>query len=101
MPAVLIVEAMAQVGGVLLLSTSGFEGKLALFGGMDKLRFRRLVRPGDQLIMEVEIIKWRRDAGRVRVVGKVDGQVAAHGEYLFVFMKEGDSAETSMAEEEG
>lgn len=88
MPAVLIVEAMAQVGGVLLLATSGNEGKLAMFGGMDKVRFRKPVMPGDQLITEVELVKSRGDIGKVRAVGKVDGQVVAHGEYLFALMKE-------------
>ncbi len=83
MPGVLIVEAMAQVGGVLLLATTGNQGKLAFFAGIDKLRFRRPVLPGDQLITEVTLLKSKGDVGRVAVVGKVDGQVVAEGEYLF------------------
>jgi beta-hydroxyacyl-ACP dehydratase FabZ len=83
MPGVLIVEAMAQVGGVLLLATTGNEGKLAFFAGIDKLRFRRPVMPGDQLITEVTLLKTKGDIGRVAVVGRVDGQVVAEGEYLF------------------
>ena len=83
MPGVLIVEAMAQVGGILLLATTGNEGKLAFFAGIDKMRFRRPVRPGDQLVTEVTILKTKGDIGRVAVVGRVDGQVAAEGEYLF------------------
>lgn len=83
MPGVLIVEAMAQVGGVLLLATTGNEGKLAFFAGIDKMRFRRPVLPGDQLITEVTLLKTKADIGRVEVVGKVDGEVAAEGEYLF------------------
>jgi len=83
MPGVLIVEAMAQVGGILLLATTGNEGKLAFFAGIDKMRFRRPVLPGDQLITEVTLLKTKGDVGRVAVVGKVNGQVVAEGEYLF------------------
>jgi beta-hydroxyacyl-ACP dehydratase FabZ len=83
MPGVLIVEAMAQVGGVLLLATTGNKGKLAFFAGIDKVRFRRPVMPGDQLITEVTLLKTKGDIGRVAVVGRVDGQVVAEGEYLF------------------
>jgi beta-hydroxyacyl-ACP dehydratase FabZ len=93
MPGVLVMEAMAQVGGILLLSTTGNEGKLALFGGADKMRFRRQILPGDQLVTEVVILKCRGDIGRVKVTGRVDGKVAAEGEYIFVLKKEdGESA---------
>jgi 3-hydroxyacyl-[acyl-carrier-protein] dehydratase len=88
MPGVLVMEAMAQVGGILLLSTTGNEGKLALFGGADKVRFRRPVLPGDQLVTEVTILRGKGDIGRVKVVGRVDGQIAAEGEYIFVLRKE-------------
>lgn len=101
MPGVLIVEAMAQVGGILLLATTGNEGKLAFFAGIDKLRFRRPVMPGDQLVTEVEIKKQKGDIGRVAVVGKVDGQVVAEGEYLFALRKdEGASAPGSAGDQE-
>jgi len=83
MPGVLIVEAMAQVGGILLLASTANEGKLAFFAGIDKLRFRRPVVPGDQLVTEVTLTKAKGDVGRVSVVGRVDGQVVAEGEYLF------------------
>lgn len=83
MPGVLILEAMAQVGGILLLATTGNEGKLAFFAGIDKVRFRHPVLPGDQLVTEVTITKQKGDIGRVAVVGRVDGQVVAEGEYLF------------------
>ncbi len=88
MPGVLIVEAMAQVGGVLLLASTSNEGKLALFAGIDKLRFRRPVLPGDQLITEVTLVKAKGDIGKVAVVGRVDGQVVAEGEYLFALIDE-------------
>ena len=101
MPGVLIVEAMAQVGGILLLATTANQGKLAFFAGIDKLRFRRPVLPGDQLVTEVEIKKQKGDIGRVSVVGKVDGQVVAEGEYLFALRKdEGASAPGSASDQE-
>ncbi|NIM05576.1 MAG: 3-hydroxyacyl-ACP dehydratase FabZ [Armatimonadetes bacterium] len=99
MPGVLIMEAMAQVGGILLLSSTDNEGKLALFGGADKVRFRRPVFPGDQLVTEVTILRCRGDIGRVKVVGKIDDQIAAEGEYLFVLKKE--EAETSVPAKKG
>ena len=83
MPGVLLVEAMAQVGGVILLSMSGNEGKLAYFAGMEKVRFRRPVVPGDALISEVEVIKHRGSFGWVRGVARVDGQVVVEGELSY------------------
>ena len=75
--------------------------KLAFFAGIDKLRFRRPVLPGDQLVTEVEIKKQKGDIGRVAVVGKVDGQVVAEGEYLFALRKdEGASAPGSAGDQE-
>jgi len=100
MPGVLIVEAMAQVGGVLLLATTGNEGKLAFFAGIDKMRFRRPVLPGDQLITEVTLLKTKGDIGRVEVVGTVDGQVVAEGEYLFALRPDEKSSTERGAEAE-
>ena len=73
MPGVLVCEAMAQVGGVLLLSKTGNEGKLAYFGGMDRVRFRKPVLPGDTLITDVELIAAKSNIGKVRAVARVDG----------------------------
>ena len=83
MPGVLVVEAMAQVGGVLLLSMSGNAGKLAYFGGMDKVRFRKPVLPGDTLITEAQLLKSHGPIGKVRAVATVDNQIAAEGEFWF------------------
>jgi 3-hydroxyacyl-[acyl-carrier-protein] dehydratase len=83
MPGVLLVEAMAQVGGVILLSMSGNEGKLAYFAGMDKVRFRRPVFPGDTLISEVEVVRTRGSFGWVRGVGRVDGELAVEAELAY------------------
>jgi 3-hydroxyacyl-[acyl-carrier-protein] dehydratase len=84
MPGVLIVEAMAQVGGVVLTQLPEMEGGLFVFAGMDKVRFRRQVVPGDQLVMTVELlcIK-RRRFGKMQARAEVDSQLAAEGELLF------------------
>jgi 3-hydroxyacyl-[acyl-carrier-protein] dehydratase len=84
MPGVLIVEAMAQVGGIVLKQLPGFEDGLFVFAGIDKVRFRRQVVPGDQLVMTVELlcVKQRR-FGKMRAIAEVDGQLAAEGELMF------------------
>lgn len=84
MPGVLIVEAMAQVGGVVLTQLAELEGGLFLFAGIDKVRFRRQVIPGDQLVMTVELmwVKQRR-FGKMQARAEVDGQLAAEGELMF------------------
>ena len=89
MPGVLILEAMAQVAGVLLLSSIHNQGKLALFAGMDGVRFRKIVVPGDQLISEVTFLKVKREIGKVAAVARVDGEVVAEGEFLFALRPEG------------
>ena len=86
MPGVLIVEHAAQVGGILLLATTGNQGKLALFAGIDEMKFRRQVKPGDQLITEVTILRASGRAGKVSVVSRVDGEVAAEGQYTFILV---------------
>jgi len=83
MPGVLIVEAMAQVGGVVLTQLPGMEGSFFAFAGIDKIRFRRPVVPGDQLIMTVELLSFRRGFGKMQGRATVDDQVAAEGVMLF------------------
>ncbi len=90
MPGVLVLEAMAQVGGVLLLSMTGNAGKLAYFGGMDKVRFRKPVIPGDALITEVELLRNRGGVGKVRVTGRVNRQIVAEGEFIFALIDRED-----------
>jgi 3-hydroxyacyl-[acyl-carrier-protein] dehydratase len=83
MPGVLIVEAMAQVGGVVLSQIPGVEG-LCVFAGIDKVRFRRPVVPGDQLIMTVELLAIKRlRFGKMHGRAEVDGQLACEGELMF------------------
>lgn len=78
MPGVLIVEAMAQAGGALLLTeVEDRHDKLMVFAGIEKARFRRPVTPGDQLRLEVEVIVWRRSAVRMQGYAFVDGKKAA------------------------
>lgn len=86
MPGVLVCEAMAQVGGVLLLSMTGNEGKLAYFGGMDRVRFRKPVLPGDTLVTDVELIATKNNIGKVRATARVDDEVAAEGEFIFALV---------------
>ncbi len=83
MPAVLVVEAMAQVGAVLLLSATGNVGKLAYFVGIDRARFRKPVVPGDQLFFEVETIKVRAKTGKMRGKAFVEGKLVAEAEMMF------------------
>ncbi len=83
MPGVLIVEALAQVGAVALLSVEDNRGKLALFAGIDKVRFKRQVRPGDTLRLEVRITRMRGPIGFGEATATVDGQVACTGELMF------------------
>ncbi|MGZ8474709.1 MAG: 3-hydroxyacyl-ACP dehydratase FabZ [Candidatus Limnocylindria bacterium] len=76
MPGVLMVEALAQTAGVAILTLDEYRGKLGLFAGIDECRFRRMVIPGDQLTLTVDIEKLRGMFGRARVVASVDGEVA-------------------------
>lgn len=84
MPGVLIVEAMAQVGGIVLTQLPEMEGGLFVFAGIDKVRFRRQVVPGDQLIITVELL-WvkQRRFGKMQASAEVNGQVATEGELMF------------------
>lgn len=83
MPGVLILEAMAQVGGVAMLYPDENRGKLAFFAGIDRVKFRKPVVPGDQLRMVAEIIKIRSGMGKLWVQSFVDDQLVAEGEFLF------------------
>lgn len=83
-PGVLIVEAMAQAGAVALLSLPQFKGKTAYFGGIDKAKFRKKVTPGDTLILEVEILKIKANAGLGKGIARVDGKKVAEAELTFM-----------------
>lgn len=84
MPGVLIMEALAQVGAVAILSCPEWKGRTAYFGGIDKARFRRKVYPGDVLILETQIIKVKGPIGLGKARACVDGKTAAEAELTFV-----------------
>lgn len=86
MPGVLIVEAMAQTGAVAMLSLEENKGKNALFGGIDKLKFKKQVVPGDVLKLEVKIIKRKGPIGVGEAIATVDGKLAAKGELTFAIV---------------
>ena len=86
LPGVLMVEALAQLGGIALLSDPRYAGKLPLFGGIDKARFRRQVGPGDTLELEVELDQLGSTAGKGHGTARVGGQVACQASLLFVIV---------------
>lgn len=87
MPGVLMVEALAQVGAIALLSKEEFKGKIAYFGGINKAKFRRKVVPGDVLRLEVEIIKMKGPAGIGKGIATVNGEKAVEAEIMFAVGK--------------
>jgi 3-hydroxyacyl-[acyl-carrier-protein] dehydratase len=89
MPGVLIIEAMAQVGGILILNKPENMGKLAYFMSVDKVKFRRPVVPGDQLIIEATLGKLRSRTGQIMAQAFVDGKMVCEGELMFALA--GDS----------
>jgi len=83
MPGVLIVEAMAQTGAVAVLSEEENRGRLALFAGIDDTRFKRIVKPGDELELECTLEQVRGPVGKGKARASVDGQLAARGTLTF------------------
>lgn len=84
MPGVLICEALAQVGAVALLSCDEYKGKIALFGGINKARFRQKVTPGDVLRLETELIKIKGPVGVGKAAAYLNGKVCVEAELTFV-----------------
>jgi 3-hydroxyacyl-[acyl-carrier-protein] dehydratase len=83
MPGVLIVEAMAQTGAVAVLSEEENRGRLALFAGIDGVRFKRIVEPGDELELTCDLERVRGPIGKGRAEARVDGELAARGTLTF------------------
>jgi len=83
MPGVLIVEALAQVGAVAILSQPEWKGRTAYFAGIDKARFRQKVVPGDVLMLETTLIKVKGPIGIGKAVAKVNDKVVAEAELTF------------------
>ncbi len=86
MPGVLQLEALAQCSAPILLTLEQFKGKLALFAGMENVRFKNIVRPGDRLDMEIELIKLKGPIGKSHAVGYVDGKIVVEAD-MTVAMK--------------
>ena len=84
LPGVLIVEAMAQTGAVALLSMDEFKGKTAYFGGIKEAKFRKVVRPGDTLRIEVTLEKIRNNVGLGKAIATVAGKKACTAELTFM-----------------
>ena len=87
MPGVLMVEALAQTGAVAILSMEENKGKNALFGGIDKLKFKKQVVPGDRLKLEVKIIKRKGPIGVGEGIATVNGNLVAKGEFTFAVVE--------------
>jgi 3-hydroxyacyl-[acyl-carrier-protein] dehydratase len=85
MPGVLVLESMGQVAGMMIACRPGVEEEqLLILTGLDGVKFRRPVRPGDQLVTEAEMIKLRGRMGKVKAVARVDGELAAEGVFGFL-----------------
>lgn len=87
MPGVLILEAMAQVGGI-ALGSQDHRGKIPLLAGVEKARFRRPVTPGDRLEIESVVLRARATLGKLQCVARVDGNVVAEAELLFTYAEQ-------------
>lgn len=83
MPGVLILEALAQVGAIAVLSKEENKGKIGFLAGVDKCRFKRQVKPGDQLRLEIEIIRMKGAIGKGKGIATVAGEVACEAEIMF------------------
>lgn len=86
MPGVLIVEALAQVGACSILILDEYKGKIAFFAGIDRVRFRGQVKPGDTLHLEVEMTRLRGKMGKGNAVARVGNKIVANGEIMFAIM---------------
>ncbi len=84
MPGVLIIESLAQAAGLVMLHEEEHRGKIPFFTGIDKARFRRPVIPGDQLRLEVEVLRIKGNVGKVQGKALVEGEVVAEAELMFV-----------------
>ncbi len=83
-PGVLIVESLAQAGAFMLLSQEEFKGKIAYFGGADKVKFRKMVKPGDTLMLEVELIQDKQRIGKCMGKAYLNDKVCCSGELTFI-----------------
>ncbi|MGC8972417.1 MAG: 3-hydroxyacyl-ACP dehydratase FabZ [bacterium] len=87
-PGVIIIEAMAQIAGILLLEEAKEKSQLAILSGVDKVRFRRMVRPGDQIVIEAELLQKKINFCKLKCTAYVDNYVVAEGELMIALYKE-------------
>jgi beta-hydroxyacyl-ACP dehydratase FabZ len=92
LPGVYMIEALAQLGGTTVLQPGDMARKLVYLVGVDKVKFRRPVVPGDRLDMEARVLRTRRNIGWVSVEAMVDGKIACNGELMFSVGGDGSSA---------
>ncbi|MFY0518610.1 3-hydroxyacyl-ACP dehydratase FabZ [Lysinibacillus sp. UGB7] len=85
MPGVLIVEALAQVSAIIMSTKEGNQGRLGLLAGIDNCRFKKQVKPGDQLRLEVEITRLKGPIGKGKGMATVDGELVCETELIFAF----------------
>jgi len=85
-PGVLILEALAQAGAVVIFSHPDFKGKMGLFGGVKNVKFRRMVCPGDLVRLHVDVLRATALGGNAKVTATVEGQIACSGEIMTVFV---------------
>lgn len=91
MPGVLIIEAMAQAGAVILLTFDTYRNYVPVIGAIDNVKFKRQVVPGDAMVSEVELLWIKSGIGRIKGTAKVDGQIAASMEMTFKLMPPSNS----------
>ncbi len=94
MPGVLIIEALAQLGCIAMLVKEEYKGKIGLFAGIDNVRFKKPVIPGDKLELYVELLKLKGPIGKFKAEAKVDNQLAAEAEVLFAIADKPQNRET-------
>lgn len=87
-PGVIIIETMAQIAGILLLEEAKEKDQLAILSGVDRVRFRRMVRPGDQIVIEAEILQRKINFCKMKCTAYVENYVVAEGELLIALYKE-------------
>ncbi|QIC08303.1 3-hydroxyacyl-ACP dehydratase FabZ [Brevibacillus sp. 7WMA2] len=85
MPGVLIIEALAQVGAIVMLTKEENKGRLGLLAGIDHCRFKHQVKPGDQIRLEIEITRLKGAIGKGKGIATVDGKLACEAEIIFAF----------------
>jgi len=88
MPPTILTEAIAQVGAIMILAKPENRGRLPFFAGIERVRYRRPVRPGDVVIIEAEVLRLRSRMGRLKGTARVDGKIAVQGTMTFALSQE-------------